>query len=563
MIFAKDKRTPRLFLGCFLLYCSLLIHTGLVEGTEDRLRGGKKDPPIVSGFPGSYTPSQKDALKGAVLSIRAGYMPREGRSFDQVDNLSSGQLFDGPKLQSFMEENFTPITRLVVVASTEQSFESFTSNIEIGLQVSAKSNFLAGSFQANAATEIALSSQLQSTNVLIHQRDIFFYGYLQLPNHAFDKSDIQALMNPSVLTGLKAIDSHEEAMTFVRTYGVGYFQNSFYGGLFKMSSRLVKESWFEKSDVEASFDANYKSFKGDSVGGSGSSRVTVEKGSKSTSFMVTHKVLGGDFTKIRDDLAWKESVKDSPAISDYSIIPLYELLSSTGDANEQSARSFLQNAVATYMTEYKINIPGYDPPTISWINLNWDSGTWHHTDRFSEEHGGYSQNVPGPIYAFDCYTGSYCDNKRFAYRVFDNRNLFREAGSWTGWFSEEQGPMICPNGKAVRQIQCSGSHCDNMRLKCAGLIDGYRIADHYQSTSSWFSEENSWHYCSPRSDLNQGKSHYVVGLSCSGKRCDNLRLHCKLFEKRVIGTVGDEEGEFAPLEALHEGEDDEIVALKA
>jgi hypothetical protein len=100
---------------------------------------------------------------------------------------------------------------------------------------------------------------------------------------------------------------------------------------------------------------------------------------------------------------------------------------------------------------------------------------------------------------------------------------------WTGYTSEEYPPLICPQGQAVRGVDCNGGYCDNVSLYCqnTGRSTGW------QSWQPYFSEEGSgWadeSHC-PSGDM------WVTGVACHGGYCDNLSLQCTQFIGSSTGS---------------------------
>ena len=124
-------------------------------------------------------------------------------------------------------------------------------------------------------------------------------------------------------------------------------------------------------------------------------------------------------------------------------------------------------------------------------------------------------------------SGGRCDNKTFEYSVYRaSINVFKEHGHWSGWFSEENKGRTCDPGRAVRQIQCRYSQCDEMRILCAGVKEQFRVSDAATSNSNWFSEEDGWHYCGG------GQTHWLIGLGCRSRYCDEIQLRCALIERK-------------------------------
>lgn len=90
--------------------------------------------------------------------------------------------------------------------------------------------------------------------------------------------------------------------------------------------------------------------------------------------------------------------------------------------------------------------------------------------------------------------------------------------TWTPYVSEEgSGTVSCNSGYAVRGLQCSGSYCDNMRLYCSNT--GYpsmNTADYYWT--EFASEEQGSVFCD--------YGYVMTGIECDGSYCDNVSLKC-------------------------------------
>lgn len=108
----------------------------------------------------------------------------------------------------------------------------------------------------------------------------------------------------------------------------------------------------------------------------------------------------------------------------------------------------------------------------------------------------------------------------------DNLNRFKpvsypdffdgEDCEYSDWFSEEDSAgAYCANDRIVAGVECSGSYCDNKRLKCCNLPAVSPQGERWE-TGDWISEElpNSW----------ASDDAVVVGAKCSGRYCDNLKL---------------------------------------
>lgn len=88
--------------------------------------------------------------------------------------------------------------------------------------------------------------------------------------------------------------------------------------------------------------------------------------------------------------------------------------------------------------------------------------------------------------------------------------------SETPWFSEEQGPAMCPWGQVANGMRCSGSYCDSVKIGCNAYL-GAPLGGSWRPA---ISEEggNNLMLC-PGDGM-------VDGASCSGSYCDNISFHC-------------------------------------
>lgn len=148
------------------------------------------------------------------------------------------------------------------------------------------------------------------------------------------------------------------------------------------------------------------------------------------------------------------------------------------------------------------------------------------TRSFSEEKGGYSDYKQGPIKGLYC-RGSYCDNK-ILYGTSLPGKLDRYNSYWTSSFSEEgNNSRTCLRGMFVTQMKCSGGYCDNLALRCSKFAtnSGFQIDHNKKKETASFSEEG-------QGKGSCGTGYAVIGISCSGRYCDNLRLICAAWGQK-------------------------------
>lgn len=102
---------------------------------------------------------------------------------------------------------------------------------------------------------------------------------------------------------------------------------------------------------------------------------------------------------------------------------------------------------------------------------------------------------------------------------------------WTQWFSEEgQNYRYCPSDMVMNEVQCKGGFCDNMRLKCGTLKNGYRVNRSKTKPVEMVKTNISPKKVPIITDGYCPDGYYIYGLACSGPYCDNIKLHCALVQ---------------------------------
>ncbi|MDC0723574.1 hypothetical protein [Nannocystis bainbridge] len=113
------------------------------------------------------------------------------------------------------------------------------------------------------------------------------------------------------------------------------------------------------------------------------------------------------------------------------------------------------------------------------------------------------------------------------------------AVSWTAYVSEENGGpwAYCgPSSQAASGFQCSGSYCDNVRLRCETLpfgitVTGYNVSNAFSeeddglgtvTSEGWYRYDgDNYHVCNF-----SGAAGILTGIRCQGSYCNNITLEC-------------------------------------
>jgi hypothetical protein len=161
---------------------------------------------------------------------------------------------------------------------------------------------------------------------------------------------------------------------------------------------------------------------------------------------------------------------------------------------------------------------GCEDPDTSMDEDPEDPRAW--TGYTSEEYPPLSCPDQHAVRGAHC-TGGYCDNIAL-YCSYTGR--YAEDPTWMPYFSEEgsgttdEGHCL-DNDRWLTGISCNGGYCDNLSLLCA-RVPGSSTGG--CTWSGWYSEEDG-PFVAP-------VGYYVKGIECDGGYCDNLRYrYCWMY----------------------------------
>lgn len=157
------------------------------------------------------------------------------------------------------------------------------------------------------------------------------------------------------------------------------------------------------------------------------------------------------------------------------------------------------------------------------------------SDYFNSDSQNGMSPVFGPIFGLGCRRPDYSSTYRYNHEYCGTKYLWTDPslsfslnGHKTvkvGPFSEEEkGQRFCPSNMVVNRIKCSGKHCDNMTLYCTPFVRYrlYNVDESTQITTKSVSEEGvGAQWCDENT-----RDYVVNGISCEGRFCDNVKLHC-------------------------------------
>merc|ERR1712183_1125101 len=82
----------------------------------------------------------------------------------------------------------------------------------------------------------------------------------------------------------------------------------------------------------------------------------------------------------------------------------------------------------------------------------------------------------------------------------------------------------------IEKITCYGDYCDNMRIECNELREGYTVDDTQVAETDWTTRDN-------RKDCPDG--YFVSGMGCLELDCSQVKLHCKQIKYEISDITGD------------------------
>eukprot|EP00440_Ansanella_granifera_P006735 gb/GFBE01007299.1/.p1 GENE.gb/GFBE01007299.1/~~gb/GFBE01007299.1/.p1 ORF type:complete len:1082 (+),score=165.65 gb/GFBE01007299.1/:1-3246(+) len=148
--------------------------------------------------------------------------------------------------------------------------------------------------------------------------------------------------------------------------------------------------------------------------------------------------------------------------------------------------------------------------------------------------------------------GKYCEEVRLyllsvsvdAFNLQNSSWISDNVGHRWPWNSGESASdqvADCPEGKAVTLVECSGKKCDNLRLHCSKPLQWSVDLIEDPVVTDWFSDEDGG-----RMDCPDGK--VVTGVECKALKplpcvrgcndyCDNKRLRCRTMRPEMAGSA--------------------------
>ena len=119
---------------------------------------------------------------------------------------------------------------------------------------------------------------------------------------------------------------------------------------------------------------------------------------------------------------------------------------------------------------------------------------------------------------------------------------------WTDWTTDGADSIHCTadSGDMVDGVECEGSFCDNIRLRCRET--GFSRQSF--AWGDWFSEEglNGW--------LCGG---FMSGIDCDDDFCDNIRMKCENLQAAKQQCCYETEGTFSDEQGLFEAPEDFFI----
>ena len=89
-----------------------------------------------------------------------------------------------------------------------------------------------------------------------------------------------------------------------------------------------------------------------------------------------------------------------------------------------------------------------------------------------------------------------------------------DSHTWTDWFSEELGEYVsCEDTQYISQMECSGTKCDNIRLRCTEMHPN--CSWEADSIDVWIEHDRWWYSTEGR---------VIWQVKCEDHYCGRLRF---------------------------------------
>ena len=106
--------------------------------------------------------------------------------------------------------------------------------------------------------------------------------------------------------------------------------------------------------------------------------------------------------------------------------------------------------------------------------------------------------------------------------------------TWTGPMSEEfGGPLSCPAGQVVVGVQCNGSFCDQISLRCDNFGASLNPSGNPHWTE-WVETGGDIFGNNTLRDAVCAPGEWMTGLDCRGDWCDDVRVACRPSNSRAV-----------------------------
>lgn len=141
---------------------------------------------------------------------------------------------------------------------------------------------------------------------------------------------------------------------------------------------------------------------------------------------------------------------------------------------------------------------------------------------FSEEWGGLSQAVQGPMFALHCSGPHYCDNKIFHSVLRGTIPMLEKPQIWRGPLNDIGSVASCPSGMVVGQMRCSYDFCRELLIGCAKPANKkIMVVDDDRLSSNVFSQ-----YWPFEDTASCPEGYYIREISCLRSYCSHMVLGC-------------------------------------
>lgn len=313
------------------------------------------------------------------MQMSASFKPVSGCTLIPLDPHRGSPVFNTKRLQAYIDnDNFTEAGQAYTEEVKGSSFSEFSTDLESKVAVSGSGGLPAGaSVSGSVSAEMGLSSTGTKSYEFVQHRKLYLFGSVQLPSPGIPVcfTQLQELMEPSMLEYFNSAKTPQKAEDLVEEMGAFYVSQAWFGALFTLSACMEKTSQSSVSHLSTSVSASYGSLL-NSASATASIKVKGSSSGESMNATVTKNAVGGNPMLVADEERWNDAARANPIIVKVKLMPIFSLVEKTTPQYE-----CLVQAVYKYLKKHASLLADLDAKasketvsllngTFSWYNID-------------------------------------------------------------------------------------------------------------------------------------------------------------------------------------------------